>query len=118
MNELSMLDLGLKVGSVLGLPGLMLVVWYFSDKSHQRTLAQYREDTQRQMLAHSQALGEVRQMYIDNVELVRGYQKIASGLQDLIVLSTQTMTRLCDKVDGNQFCPQVRLKKQAEGRVE
>lgn len=95
------------LASNLGVPGLVLVIWYFSDKSHERTLKQYRED-----------MIEQRQMYRDNVELVKAYREIACSLRDLIVLNTQTMTRLCDKVDGNQFCPQVRLKKAAEGRQE
>lgn len=112
------LDLVLKIASVFGPGGLVIILWYLSDKSHQKTIAQYRDDTQQQMVEHSKALAEVRQMYIDNVELVKAYQKIAEGLQSMIVLSTQTLQRVCDKIDGNQYCPQVRLKKQASGREE
>ena len=105
MDGVSILDLVLKVAANLGLPGIVLLIWYFSDKDNKATLTQYRED-----------MIEIRQMYVNNVELVKGYQGLAEGLQSLIVLNTQTITRLCDKIDANQYCPNVRLKKEATGR--
>jgi hypothetical protein len=107
-----------KIGPFVGPSGIFVLLWYLSDRANQRALAAYREDTLAMRAEHDKALVEVRQMYKDNSELVRSYQKIAEGLQDLIVLNTRTITNLCDKVDQNQFCPQVRLKKQATGRED
>ena len=101
-----------------GAGGVMLIIWFLSERTNRATLAAnnatmltYREDTRLQALAHEKALAEVRQMYRDNVELVRSYQKIAEGLQDLIIMNTQTIATLCVKVDENQYCPMVRPKK-------
>ncbi len=43
-------------------------------------------------------------MYTDNVQLVKNYEKVAQGLQDILVLSTQTMTQVKDRVDNNLYC--------------
>jgi hypothetical protein len=77
-------------------------------KEHSGILQAYREDTLKQAQAHETALTQVTKMYLDNVELVKNYLKLADGLHDLIILNTQTITRLCDKVEGNQYCPMVR----------
>lgn len=55
-------------------------------------------------------------MYEHNVLLVKDYASLASDLKDIIVMNTQTLTRVCDDVNRNQYCPQVRLKKDASGR--
>lgn len=54
------------------------------------------------------------QMYTENVKLVVSYEKIASGLQDIIVLSTQTMTGVKEKIDNNLFCPLMRKDQKVE----
>jgi len=57
-------------------------------------------------------------MYKSNVRLVEKYEKVANDLKDMIVLNTQTITRLVDNINNNQFCPMVRLEKQAKGVQE
>jgi hypothetical protein len=94
------LDLIVKFVPVMGPAGIVLLLWYLSDKSNQRTLAAYREDTLVQQRNHEKALAEVKQMYLDNVELVKDYHAIADGLQSLIVLNTQTITRLCYQIEA------------------
>ena len=109
-------DIFLKIAPWGG-PGVVIIaLWLLSDKAAQRALLAYREDTLRQTQEHAAALSEVREMYKNNVDLVKNYQHIAEGLQTLIVLNTQTITKLCDKVESNQYCPQIRLKKEAIGR--
>jgi hypothetical protein len=63
---------------------------------------------------HSAAL----KMYEENVKLVIGYEKLAEGLQSIIVLSTQTMTQVKDKIDANLFCPVMRKDPTVERRIE
>lgn len=53
-------------------------------------------------------------MYEDNVKLVENYEKIANGLQDIIVLSTQKMTQVKDRIDNNLFCPLMRKDQKVE----
>jgi len=105
------MDLVLKIAPWGGPGAVIIVLWFVSDRSAQRALTAYREDTLRQSQEHTLALAEVRQMYKDNVELVKSYHGIASGLQDLILLNTRTITTLCEDINKNQFCPQVRLRK-------
>lgn len=50
----------------------------------------------------------VVQMYESNVQLVKNYEKIADGLQDILVLSTQAMTGVKTSVDNNLYCPLMR----------
>lgn len=108
---MDILDTIMKFLPILGPGGIVLLLWYVGERTSRAALQAYREDTLRQSQEHEKALAAAVQMYKDNVQLVKSYEKIAEGLQDLIVLNTQTITRLCDKVDGNQFCPMVRTKK-------
>lgn len=50
----------------------------------------------------------VAQMYKDNVKLVEQYEKLAKGLQEMIVWCTQTMTGVKDIAENNLYCPIVR----------
>lgn len=56
-------------------------------------------------------------MYENNVELVKNYEKVAKGLQDIIVLSTQTMTRVQESVDTNKYCPLMRKDPKVEKQL-
>lgn len=57
-------------------------------------------------------------MYDENVKLVIAYEKVAEGLHDIIVLSTQTMTQVKDRIDANLFCPIMRKDAKIEQKVE
>jgi hypothetical protein len=110
---------------VMGPALLVAALWYWSNRSsekamaaYQKTIISYREDTQAWRREAEQQLSEQRRMYEANVELVKGYAKIAEGMQDLIVLNTKAMTNVCKSVEDNQYCPMVRLKKETPGRVE
>jgi|GEM_PF-2964867 nitrogen fixation-related uncharacterized protein len=72
----------------LGALGIVLIFWYFDKQQTDKVLAQYRED----ML-------EQRKMYENNVELVRQYENLAGDLKDIIVMNTQAMTKLVDRID-------------------
>lgn len=73
----------------------------------------------------SRRFESVVKMYKSNVRLVEDYQKVCTQqenlskeLKDIIVLNTRAMTELVDNIRGNQFCPKVRLKKEATGVEE
>ncbi len=53
-------------------------------ESHERTLQSYREDTLRQQKIFQEGLAEVRRMYEDNVELVKGLRNLASDQKDVL----------------------------------
>ncbi|MDA8428174.1 MAG: hypothetical protein M0T70_02860 [Geobacteraceae bacterium] len=57
---------------------------------------------------------EVVNMYEENAKLVKNYETVAKGLQDILVLSTQTMTQVKDRVDNNLYCPLMRKDPKVE----
>lgn len=75
------------VTSTLGLPGLLAVFWYFDHKKIDAVLAAYKED-----------VNAVSQMYRDNVELVKGYERLSGDLAGIITLNTQTITSLVEQI--------------------
>lgn len=52
----------------------------------------------------------VSKMYENNVDLVKGYAKIAENQQDLVIANIQTMTKVQETADKNLFCPIVRQR--------
>lgn len=50
----------------------------------------------------------VVKMYESNVKLVEAYQQTAGDLRKIVIMNTQVVTRLCDDIERNQFCPMVR----------
>lgn len=70
-----------------GVPGIVFVLWYFSTRSNNQTLQQYRQDMQR-----------MERMYRNNVHLVEGYTSLSSDLKDIVIMNTQAMTRAYDSM--------------------
>lgn len=127
----------MSIVSMLGLPGLVLIFWYVDQrrleqeqKSHLAALtaAEARHAAEmvviREQFAAAQAAAGKRfdaamaeaekrfdgvvRMYEDNVLLVRGYERLAGDLANIIHLNTQTQTRLAEKIEHNMHCPIVR----------
>ena len=109
---------------ILGLPGLVFIIWHFDNKRDQRkeelrqkeiderekavtkVLAQYKDD-----------VGEIKKLYENNVRLVDDYSASCTRLEKLygetlsvISLNTQTQTHLVESIKNHQFCPVVREK--------
>jgi hypothetical protein len=61
--------------------------------------------------------GAVVQMYKDNVKLVENYETVAKGLQDILILSTQTMSQVKTSVDNNLYCPLMRKEPKVEKQL-
>jgi len=101
----------------LGLPGIILVLWYFGDKARERELKAYREDTQKILTTYKDDVQAIKAMYESNVALVKTYESLAGSLKDIVVLNTQAITRQCDLIINNQYCPNIRLKKDSPGVV-
>ena len=56
-----------------------------------------------------------KQMYDNNVILLKETQSIAKDLKEIVILNTQTSQKLTDSVEQNQFCPMMRFEKKAKG---
>lgn len=82
------------VVNVLGLPGMIFVVWYVDQKRIDKVLKKYDAN-----------MAQVVRMYEDNVLLVKGYEKLATELTSIIHLNTQVQTNLVNAINNNMFCP-------------
>ena len=60
---------------------------------------------------------EMRQMYLNNVSLVKRYDKTAGDMKDAYILNTQTFQKAFDAIMGNQFCPIVRGESGTDQKV-
>lgn len=109
------MDAAIKLVSNFGIPGIVLIIWAFSEKSHERTLKQYREDMIEQRRMYEEGMQEIRRMYENNADLARDFSSLAGNLKDVITINTQAWQRVSDDINRNQFCPMVRLKKYATG---
>lgn len=109
--------------SMLGLPGLVMIFWYVDQRRiteaearHLLEVAAIKEQFTAVMAASEKRFEAVVRMYEDNVLLVKGYERLAGELANIIHLNTQMQTRLVEKIESNMHCPIVRdggLKKWA-----
>ncbi len=95
------------VAEKFGLPGLLLVLWYFDQRKTDKILVSYRQDMEEQ-----------REMYENNARLCESYMDVTKDLRDIVIMNTQGYQRMNDTITTNQYCPYVRLKKAAPGVVE
>ena len=105
-----------EIGAQLGLTGLVLVLWFLTDRAKNKLIEVYRVDMAKIMAQYGSDMQELRHMYESNVKLVEDYGEVARDLREVIILNTQAMTRLGDDIRNNQYCPQVRLEKRAKGK--
>lgn len=116
------LTLGIAVIQLLGLPGLVFVIWHFDNKKFAKMSALHRSEIAQKDKAITDILSqyradvsEIKRLYENNVHLVKEYEKAQKRLEalysqtiDVISLNTQTQTQLVDSIRSNQFCPATR----------
>jgi len=100
----------IKVLTEFGLVGVVLLMWWYDNRLMRRLHEEHKEEITLILKRYQQDMAEQRQMYRDNVELVRNYDSINRDLKDIVVMNTQAMTKICHAVEKNQFCPVVRRK--------
>ena len=49
--------------------------------------------------SHKKRFESVVRMYENNVDLVKKYEDVASDLREVVIMNTQTITRLVDRID-------------------
>lgn len=112
--------------SMLGLPGLVLIFWYVDQRRldqeqknhmasiatanarHLAEIAEIKGQFATVMTASDKRFEAVVRMYEDNVLLVKGYERLAGDLANIIHLNTQMQTRLAEKIENNMNCPIIR----------
>lgn len=99
----------------LGIPAVILLLWYYSERSSARLLRNYRDDVQATLRQYAEHMQEIRRMYENNAELVRAYEQVAKDLRNTVTLNTSIMQELVDNIRSNQYCPMIRIEKRAPG---
>lgn len=109
---------------VLGLPGVIFVIWLVTlmrdtrlekkrDKEQSDLLTALKDETRKILAAYREDVRAVTRFYEDNVLLVKNYQRLADDLSGIIHLNTQAQTQLVEQIKNNMFCPVVREKGRA-----
>jgi hypothetical protein len=89
-----------EIGKSWGPFGILLVIIWLQQQQYGRILTEHRK-----------YMDEIRDMYLNNVKLVKDYESVACDLKDLVVLNTQVITGLTHDIRENQFCPALRIEK-------
>lgn len=105
----------LTMASNFGISGLVLVIWWLSDRANQKSIQAHQDEVANILRAYRDDVSALKQCYLDNVELVKSWQRIAEEQQNLIIMNSNALATMGQKIDSNQFCPAVRLKKLASG---
>jgi ABC-type transporter Mla subunit MlaD len=83
-------------------------------RQNQEQLNSYRDDTNRILKQLEDYLRTAVQMYNDNVELVKNYQKVAGDFREVVVSNSTICANLNNAIHNtiqhNLFCPLVREK--------
>lgn len=110
---------------LLGLPGLVFIIWHYDNKRDQRKDAlRNKEIAEREravsliLTQYKDDVAEIKKLYENNAGLVKDYNKIYLRQEHLytetisiISLNTQTQTKLVENIKNNMFCPIIRREK-------
>jgi len=105
----------LKYAAEYGPYGLLLFMWWTDMRALRVQQERHSEEFRKTMSRYASDMADMRHMYENNAELVRHYESLAKDLKDVIIVNAQAFQRLEDSIRHNQFCPMVRLEKQAYG---
>jgi len=114
MESLS-LTWGVVIMQILGLPGLIFIIWHFDNRRFQRQEDARKKEMHSILNQYREDVSAIRQLYESNVRLVERSQENEKRLENLysetisvISLNTQTQTNLTNAITNNQYCPAVR----------
>lgn len=101
--------------SNFGIAGIVFVIWYFDQKASAKQREEYQKSQDKILTQYRKDMTEQRRMYESNAELVKRYADTADDLKEVIIMNTTAMTKVCEKIDTNQFCPMVKTNSQEGG---
>ncbi len=87
-------------------------VWTTRSQDKRREKEDHRQEVIRE--EHEKQFAAVKQMYENNVDLVRVSQKNAEALLECVVANTMKWAGVEEKIDQNQWCPLARIRLRTE----
>ena len=88
---------------IFGVPGLLIVFWYFDRREVQKLMDQNKNDIQTILGQYQKDMQEQRRMYENNAELVRITQSISQDLKEIVILNTQKWAEANKEIQQNQY---------------
>lgn len=101
----------LKVLGEYGPLGLVILLWYLSDKRLTTLIETHRVEMTATQAQYGRDMTEQREMYKTNASLCRDFSSVASDLREIVIMNIEKMTRVDDAIRQNQFCPMQRVEK-------
>ena len=101
----------LKLLGNFGVLGLIIFLWWYDNRQTRKIIACHKEDLSAILDRYENDMSEMREMYKNNVELVKDYKSIAGDLKEIVVLNVRESSAMKASIDSNQFCPLARLDK-------
>jgi len=102
--------------------GIAILIWYLSERSHQKTREQDQERFSKIELTAGERMAEVRQYYLNNASLVKRSQDLQQQVLDVFeknldmqAMLAERLSRLTVCIENNLFCPLNRIEKAAKG---
>ena len=89
----------IKILGNFGIVGLMILIWWVDSRRYAQLLETYRADVTRILEKMKEDTDKHWMMYEKNVSLVKDYSSIADNQQEIIILNTQAMTRLVERLE-------------------
>lgn len=116
------LALAIVVIQLLGMPGLIFIIWHFDGKRFAKKDESRRKELEITLTQYREDVADIRRLYESNARLVSSVTEAFTRLEKLygetisvISLNTQTQTHLADVIKNNQFCPVVRKAGNPDG---
>ena len=116
------LALAIVVIQLLGMPGLIFIIWHFDNKRYQRQEEARKKEMRMILDQYREDVSDIRRLYESNARLVTSVTEAFKRLEQLygdvtgiVSLNTQAQTHLADTIKNNQFCPIVRREAMAHG---
>ena len=98
MEAIGMLST-LKILGNFGIVGLVILIWWVDSRRYAQLLETYRSDMTQILERMKSDTDKHWMMYEKNVSLVNDYSSIAGNQQEIIILNTQAMTKLVERLD-------------------
>jgi len=101
METIGMMS-AVKVLGNFGIVGLVILIWWVDSRRYAELLETYRGDVTRILERMKKDTDKHWMMYEKNVSLVKDYSVIADSQQEVIILNTQAMTKLVERLDRQE----------------
>lgn len=112
------LTVALGIFQVLGLPGLIFVIWHFDNKRLEKRAEMERELRTKEIAEREKAIEkilnayrddvrEISQYYKDNVHLVKNWERFSGDMVDTIRLNTAAWQALTSSLQNKIPCYQL-----------